>query len=129
MVKWKHLKKQWWKTLSGSPKEIGVFKLGVEKFNFLKHRKHFSSGFFAFFELWKFRFQKYKIFCPGSLFLKHKKFFRGFCFLKYKFSRGGFISQVSAEKCRVPFPEIQEMLSFHTMYEFFPEREIFYEKI
>ena len=53
MVKWKQLKKQWWKTLKGSPKKNQFFKLEARKFHFLKYKKLFKSRFFLLFKLGK----------------------------------------------------------------------------
>ena len=82
---------------------------------------HFSSS--ESFVFWNIKF------IVQVLFSWNIRSFLGVSVLKYKFSRGGFIFQASAEKCRVPFPEMQEMLSFHKMYEYFPQREVFNEKI
>ena len=42
MVKWKHLKKQWWKILRGSPKKTGVFKF-EDKFGDIEIKKQNSQ--------------------------------------------------------------------------------------
>ena len=79
MVTWKQLKKQWRKTLSGSPEKTEFFKLGVENFNFLNYEKFLAVFLLSIFELWMFSFLKYEISFLGSLFLKHKNirnFFR-----------------------------------------------------
>ena len=80
VMKWINaLKKQWWKTLSGSPEKTEFFKLGVENFNFLKYEKVLTAFLLSIFELWMFIFLKYEISFLGSLLLKHKNirnFFR-----------------------------------------------------
>ena len=49
VVQWKHLKKQRWKSLRGSPKKQEFLKLGARKFCFPNYKKFFQSEFFFIF--------------------------------------------------------------------------------
>ena len=121
MKKWKHMEKQWWKTLRSFPKETGVFILWLESFISQNIRHFFRVFFFIFrahrflevafcWNIRKFRFLKYKdFFLRDFYFRKYKK---SFLLIKYK----KFLN-IRATKFHFPiYKEFLELESYFLKY-------------